>query len=90
MKTIFKYEFPIASDFSLEMPEGANVVSVQMQGETPCMWATVDNQAKPVRRAFSILGTGQSLPGLWEQGMRFIGTFQQPPFVWHLFEELPD
>ena len=42
MKTIWKFPVPVNDGNVLEMPEGAKILSVQVQGETPCLWALVD------------------------------------------------
>lgn len=38
-KKIYKYQVPMLDKFSIDMPEGAELLTVQMQGETPCIWA---------------------------------------------------
>lgn len=85
MKTIWKFPFPIEDEITLTMPEGARVLAVQMQGNTPCLWALVDPDAptKPCR--FRLFGTGHPVP----EGLgNFIGTFQMMGggLIWHLFE----
>ena len=79
--TIWKYPFSIAYAFMLEMPKGAVVICVQVQAGVPTLWAEVNpsNQTEYVR--FRIVGTGHLLP----LG-QYLGTFQQPPFVWHLYQ----
>jgi hypothetical protein len=71
MITIYKYQFEIENFVFIEMHKNAKILSVQMQNDIP--------------RRFFIIGTGQPFnQNVWISG--FIGTIQQPPFVWHIFE----
>lgn len=87
MRTIHKYRVPITDTFSIAMPAGAELLSVQMQGPQPCLWALLDNdEPMTQQRHFVVIGTGNPVP---KAALKYIGTFQQPPFVWHLFEVKP-
>lgn len=81
---IFKYAFRIEDSFTLMMPRGARVLSVQVQRERPCLWALVDESTE-ARRYFKLVGTGHEFEST---GWRFLGTFQMHDgaLVWHLFE----
>jgi hypothetical protein len=88
IETVHKYPFPCDGIFDLEMPEGALILTVQVQGGQPCIWARVYPSAPKVTRHFRLVGTGHSLEGnLW-----YRGTFQLQlvggQFVFHLFEEI--
>ena len=83
MKTIYKYPFEVKNEFTLAMPEGAQVLTAQLQREAPCIWAIVDIDNHMVEHKFILLGTGRTF---LEEGLKYISTFQQRPFVWHLFE----
>lgn len=89
MATIWKFTLDggLKSDGSmiLEMPAGAEVLAVQVQGETPCLWAKVDPNLAKEARKFFIVGTGKAFP---EGADEYIGTFQMRDgaLVWHLFE----
>jgi len=82
MKTIWKYQIAVMA----RMPKGAEILTVQMQNEEPCVWAVVEPDAEKENRYLEVFGTGQPIHEDVER--RYIGTFQQPPFVWHLFERL--
>jgi hypothetical protein len=74
------YKYPVDE---VKMPRGAKVVHVGEQGGKPFLWALVDPDQPEEERTFIVLGTGQAVNGeLWSH----VGTFQQPPFVWHVFE----
>lgn len=83
---IWKYPFEVQGRFILTMPKGAEILSVQTQNETPCIWALVDILAEQVERDFTIIGTGHPVEVLPK--MKFIGTFQldSGAFAGHLFE----
>jgi len=87
VKTIWKFEF--AGDFGpfpLNMPEGAEILSVQVQRNgRPCLWALIpDQDAAPKIRTFWLFGTGWSI-GI--EHLQYIGTFQFYSYICHLFEE---
>lgn len=86
MKQIWKY--PITPSVNvIEMPEGAEILCVQIQGETPCIWALVNPNNELESRAFQTFGTGHNvMTGIG----RYIGTFQidNGAFVFHTFEIL--
>ena len=80
---IYKYPVSIGT-FIHAMPKGAEVLCVQMQEHNPQMWVLVNPKAEAERREFIVVGTGHSYTTL--SGSRYIGTFQDSSFVWHLFE----
>ena len=87
MRTIWKFPFNVADRFDLRMPSVGNVLSVQVQGGQPCIWAMVDDSAPRVLKQFAVKGTGHpcdDLPPL----ARHHGTFQLHggALVFHLFE----
>ena len=79
MKTIWKYKI----DGSIQMPMDAQILTVQNQNGEEHLWALVNPNNELETRKFLIVGTGQSFD---DTDTKYIGTFQQPPFVWHLFE----
>lgn len=81
MKQIWKYD---VYEGSVHMPIGAKILSVQLQNNQPKMWAIVDPKAQFEYREFVIVGTGMDFD---DTDFTFIGTFQDNPFVWHLFEK---
>lgn len=82
MKQIWKYD---VHDGSIRMPIGAKILSVQLQNNRPMMWAIVDPNAETEIRKFEIVGTGMGFNDT-NYMYTYIGTFQDNPFVWHLFE----
>jgi hypothetical protein len=82
MRTIYKYPFKISSRFTLGLPYGSNIISAGIQGSLPVLWAEVDPEQREITRHLAVIGTGHQLP----ENATFIATFQDPPFVWHLYE----
>lgn len=85
MKSIYKYKFQIADEFSIIMPPDAEILTCQFQGRDPVMWAVVELHVRGIqKRNFKIIGTG------WEDenidAKKYIATLQQGPLVWHVFE----
>lgn len=84
MKTIWKYTFEITDDVTIAMPSDSKILHVECQRGDPTMWVLVNPDSKRVVRKFRIFGTGH--PIAESEKLEFVGTFQQPPFVWHMFE----
>lgn len=83
---IYKYPIGIKDKFSIEMPTGARILTIQVQDNVPCMWVLVDTSQELEIRNFKIIGTGHSLD---EFHGNYIGTVQMANgfFVWHIFED---
>lgn len=85
MKTIYKYQLEITDEQEVALPLGAQILSVQMQNGILCLWAFVDSEAYPIARTIRVFGTGNPFPELGTH--QHLGTVQQPPCVWHVFEK---
>lgn len=83
-RTIFKFQFQIYDTIPIEMPAGARILSCQMQFGIPSIWAIVDPNAADRTRIIYLRGTGDALGSA--EVCPFIGTIQQGPLVWHLFD----
>ena len=86
MKRIWKFELQWTDEQRIEMPSGAEIVSVAFQDDTLCIWAIIDPAMWTEYRTFVIVGTGREIP----RGMilSHLATVQQPPMVWHIFEKV--
>jgi hypothetical protein len=84
-KQIWKFALDIEDRVRIPMPAGAEFLSVQMQGETPCLWALVDPDVEKTMRYLDVYGTGHTLP---DNPGRYISTFQMMGgrLVFHAFE----
>lgn len=83
METVWKFGFGIREIVDLEMPKGATILLVECQGDQPCIWARVNPEQPKVVRHFAVTGTGHPTV---KPNYKHVGSFQQPPFVWHLWE----
>lgn len=86
LQVIFKYGIPAQTRFALSLPKGAEILHVDTQLGDPMMWvrhdrATIDTHLE--QREFQIVGTGyQEI----DPSSKYIGTWMQSTFVFHLFE----
>lgn len=85
MRTIYKYEVPMADEFIISLPVGAEILTIQIQHDLYMLWAIVDAVRKAENRTIIIRGTGHPLP---DRPIKHISTVQQKSFVWHFFEVL--
>ena len=86
---VYKYPLYIQDEVVVMMPNGARVLSVQVQNGRPCLWAAVDtNELTLEERWFRIAGTGHPIHD--DVVDRFIGTIQmcEGSIVYHIFEIL--
>ena len=85
MATIYKYTLEPGRT-KLQMPQGAQVLTVQMQNGTPCLWAKVDPTRSTELRIFDVYGTGHTMPD--DPRLMYVATFQMDggALVWHAFE----
>lgn len=88
MKTIYKYEMPSEDRPSIQMPDGAEILTVQRQNNAICLWAMVEPNNPPTIRHFETFGTGQIIPGDMGIERRYIGSVQEKFYVWHVFERI--
>jgi hypothetical protein len=82
---IFKWVLTVTDKQSLLMPAGAKILDVQTQGDSCCLWALCDQNARQEGRYFAIYGTGNPTP---DEPGQYIATFQlaSGQLVFHVFE----
>lgn len=83
MKTIWKYT--LEPRCQLQMPTGAEVLTMREQGEKICLWALVDPSAEKEPRQFYSFGTGHDIDDL---PMKYVGSsyLERGALVFHAFE----
>lgn len=82
-KTIWKFPLLIGDNVKIMMPAEAVVVKVAAEApHTLAIWAIVDSRATLTVRKFTVRGTGHPLDDVGA----YLGTVQDDPFVWHIFE----
>lgn len=86
MKTIWKFTLEHGGE-TIEMPQGAVILTAREQGESICLWAEVDTQALYERRSFMVYGTGHQMPNY---KMKYIGTasLEGGALIFHVYEEV--
>lgn len=92
MMTVYKYPLchvsELRDEILVSMPDGAELLTAQVQGENLCVWALVDPFAAQRMVAFRIAGTGHPVnePG------RYLATFQLlgGAFIGHVFHSAPE
>lgn len=85
-QTIWKYNVKIDDVQTVAMPEGAKLLSVQVQHNLVTIWAMVDPRNLNVNRIIQMAGTGHDMS---ERIMGdFLGTFQieSGALVFHVFD----
>ena len=84
-KTVYKWTLT-PGVCEIEMPDGADILTVQAQHAEPVLWALVNPDAPVARRTFRVIGTGHDIgPG----EHTYIGTLQLQAgaLVIHVFEQ---
>jgi len=88
-RSIWKYPVSIEDEFEVQMPCGSQILSVQVQGDQPFFWASVEKDNDLRKRRFAVRGTGHPTDDVATSA--FIGTFQlhAGQLVFHLFDRGP-
>lgn len=89
MRLIYKYPFAFKNETAVELPQGARILTVQLQHSYCCLWAEVDPDKPLELRRLRVFGTGHELPEPPEC-LRYLGTIQVDGGngIFHIFEEL--
>jgi len=84
-QTIWKFNLRVDDVQKIAMPKEAKILTVQIQGELPCIWALVDPRNLDTNRIIQIAGTGHDLSKRIMGD--YIGTFKYDGFlVFHVFD----
>lgn len=89
-RTIFKYILGLIDIQNVELPVGAEILSVQTQNDLPCLWALVNPEWKKETVRIEIFGTGNPIPNIDNGSRKFISTFQMynGRLVYHVFKRI--
>ncbi len=83
MLEIWKYPINDGNSQSeIDVPENHAILTVAYQSGQLCLWVSVDPKSPKIHKLISSVGTG--FP--YNPTAKFIGTVQQGPFVWHIFD----
>lgn len=89
-KVIFKYQMPVLESFSMELPQGAEIIRMKDEGGLFWLWAIVDTDAPTERRDFMAFKTGASMPrDVNLQYVGFCAVFVQMELGLYIFEVMP-
>lgn len=87
MRTIWKFPIHKAAnqygEVKLELPGWGRILKVDMQGGVPTAWVEIDPATEKIERSIFIVGTGKEIP---EKARKYICTFFEDPYVWHVYE----
>lgn len=61
-RVIFKYQMPVLEQFTMELPEGAEIIRMEDQGGLFWLWAVVNTENPPETRYFRAFKTGAKMP----------------------------
>lgn len=91
MLKVFKYPLDILDEQKINLPKGAECLSIQEQHDQFCLWALVDPDEQMVeRRAIYCIGTGNPVYDIdLMKQTDFISTtlYRNGSLVWHWFVE---
>ncbi len=83
---IWKFPLEFTDVQEVEMPSGAQLLSVHLQQRTLCLWAMVDlDRATKERHVIDIIRAGNPIES---HSRWFIGTVQMGTRVWHVFRRI--
>ena len=83
---IYKYALDLAEKTTVTMPSVCQILKIDYQdGIGPFVWALVDPDSVPTDNVFHVFGTGHPIPETVDSRASHLATFQQSPFVWHVF-----
>ena len=90
MARILKYPLEITDTQYVNLHEGAEILSAQMQNGVLCIWALSNDKAPKVPVCIRIVGTGHLIDDVDAAFLIPIDTVQDGALVWHVFEECAD
>lgn len=84
--TIWKYRLPTRGTVAIDMPKGAELLSVHNQNDCIVLWAAVDDRKPTQPRTFDVRVTGSCYATF--TNVKFIGTvlLDDGAYVAHVFE----
>jgi len=87
MISVWKFNLQAIDKQEIQIPVGAELLTVQLQNGEPCLWARVDTDQLVETRQIEIHGTGHELP---DTTRKYIGTYQMAndTLIFHVFESL--
>ena len=87
-KVVWKYPLELIYEQLIDLPVDTQILSVQMQNETPTIWALVDSERPKASCRIRIAGTGHELTTAdLPDDADFLGTiqFSEGQLVFHIW-----
>ena len=84
-QTIWKYPLAITDEQLLDMPEGAQLLTVQVQGDQLVLWAQVCPDHPTVNRRIVIFGSAHPMDCAYG---KYVATVQTGSLVLHVYDGL--
>lgn len=86
MNTIYRYQLNVEDEQIIVTHKDAIILKVGIQNDFPWIWAVVDTHAPLEERTIVIKGEGQPITVSELARLKYLDSFQQDVFVWHVFE----
>lgn len=82
---IYKYPLKLKASHTVELPQGAKILSVQEQNDAVFFWALVDPELKTSDFHFQCFNTGY--PCIPDELGDFVATIEEgeAKHIWHIF-----
>lgn len=88
-RTIFKYQMPVLEEFTMQLPQGAEIIRVDDEGGMFWLWAVVRTDVPDEPRRFRAFKTGGRIPeGLDLRYIGFCRVFVQMELGLYIFEDM--
>lgn len=86
--TIWKYQLEVTDQQEINIPDEAELLTVQIQNGVPCLWAKVNPKNLSTTKQILTFGTGNPFTG--GLGLLYVGTYQlhEGKLVFHVFEQV--
>lgn len=86
MMRIWKCSLHLFDTQFVDVPDGAEPVHLELQGEMVCLWVKVNIHAPKIQMEVHKIGTGETIP----ERCTYLGTVVMPnKTVWHYFWRIP-
>lgn len=83
---IWKYELTLQHKQELLIPKNRQKLSFQLQNGNPCLWVLVDEKGEKETVNIEMYGTDHFVEYAYD--LKFLGTGQFGPLVFHFFERV--
>lgn len=87
-----KYPIEVVDAFTIDMPQDAEVLCIQLDNGRPCIWARIILENPVKARRFRLFTTGQILEMPADNGGDYVGSVQSESgtrhrnLIFHLFD----